>query len=177
MCIRDRVCGGSLYWKFNDPVAPNRENMLFPSLMSVIDFYGMPKLAFDYARRAYEDVILAFREEEGKLLVFGCNETLQAYTGELCLYWMDHSGEKRLLARCHGTIAVSYTHLDVYKRQSQHNVHLVVCSTSNAQAQDANVLQSLMESGIKGIIIQPVPVSYTHLSPGEGIPADRLSPA
>ena len=98
------VCGGSLYWKFNDPVAPNRENMLFPSLMSVIDFYGMPKLAFDYARRAYEDVILAFREEEGKLLVFGCNETLQAYTGELCLYWMDHSGEKRLLARCQGTI-------------------------------------------------------------------------
>lgn len=90
------MCGGSLYWKFNDPVAPNRENMLFPSLMSVIDFYGMPKLAFDYARRAYEDVILAFREEEGKLLVFGCNETLQAYTGELCLYWMDHSGEKRL---------------------------------------------------------------------------------
>ena len=60
---------------------------------------------------------------------------------------------------------------------SQHNVHLVVCSTSNDQAQEANVLQSLMESGIKGIIIQPVPVSYTHLSPGEGIPADRLSPA
>ena len=39
---------------------------------------------------------------------------------------------------------------------SQHNVHLVVCSTSNDQAQEANVLQSLMESGVKGIIIQPV---------------------
>ena len=94
------VCGGSLYWKFNDPVAPNRENMLFPSLMSVIDFYGMPKLAFDYARRAYEDVILAFREEEGKLLVFGCNETLCTYSGQLSLYWMSVSGEKQLLTQC-----------------------------------------------------------------------------
>lgn len=98
------VCGGSLYWKFNDPVAPNRENMLFPSLMSVIDFYGMPKLAFDYARRAYEDVILAFREEGGKLLVFGCNETLRTYSGGLSLYWMSLSGEKRLLTQCQCTI-------------------------------------------------------------------------
>lgn len=98
------VCGGTLYWKFNDPVAPNRENMLFPSLMSVIDFYGMPKLAFDYARRAYEDVILAFREEHGQLLTFGCNETLQPYAGEISLYWMDGAGEKRLLARQQGII-------------------------------------------------------------------------
>lgn len=77
-------CGGSLYWKFNDPVAPNREDMLFPSLMSVVDFYHQPKLAYYYARRAYEDVILAFREDgEGSLYVVGCNETEQRLSGTL----------------------------------------------------------------------------------------------
>ena len=50
-------CGGSLYWKFNDPIAPNREDMLFPSLMSSLDFYGLPKMAYYYARRAYEDLL------------------------------------------------------------------------------------------------------------------------
>lgn len=86
------VCGGSLYWKFNDPIAPNRENMLFPSLMSSIDFFGMPKLAYDYTRRAYEDVILAFREEEGVLKVFGCNETDKRFAGQLTLQWTDADG-------------------------------------------------------------------------------------
>lgn len=93
------VCGGSLYWKFNDPIAPNRENMLFPSLMSVIDFYGMPKLAYDYARRAYEDAILAFREENGTVQVYACNETTQAHRGVLTLWWMDFSGHQTCLSR------------------------------------------------------------------------------
>lgn len=91
------TCGGTLYWKFNDPVAPNRENMLFPSLMSVIDFYGMPKLAYDYARRAYADVILAFREEENRVVIYGCNETRQAYAGELSLWWIAAGGSRTLL--------------------------------------------------------------------------------
>ena len=93
------VCGGTLYWKYNDPVAPNRENMLFPSLMSVIDFYGMPKLAYDYARRAYEDVILAFREEGTNVQVYGCNETMRAHRGTLTLWWMDEEGGKKQLSR------------------------------------------------------------------------------
>lgn len=97
------VCGGSLYWKFNDPVAPNRENMLFPSLMSSIDFFGMPKLAYDYTRRAYEDVILAFREEEGVLKVFGCNETDNRFKGVLSLQWMDADG-CQTLSTCAGVI-------------------------------------------------------------------------
>lgn len=86
------TCGGSLYWKFNDPVAPNRENMLFPSLMSAIDFMRRPKLAYYYARRAYEDVILAWREEEAGLAVYGCNETEQALPGTLVAEVLDYSG-------------------------------------------------------------------------------------
>lgn len=93
------VCGGTLYWKFNDPIAPNRENMLFPSLMSVIDFYGMPKMAYDYTRRAYEDVILAFREVGTTVQVYGCNETMQRYRGILTLSWMDEKGESKQISR------------------------------------------------------------------------------
>ncbi len=86
------TCGGSLYWKFNDPVAPNRENMLFPSLMSAIDFMRRPKLAYYYARRAYEDIILAWREEEEGLAVYGCNETEQALPGTLVAEVLDYRG-------------------------------------------------------------------------------------
>ena len=99
------VCSGTLYWKFNDPVAPNRENMLFPSLMSVIDFYGMPKLAFDYARRAYEDVILAFREEGETVQVYGCSELTSPLTGELTLRWLEPDGRDTLISRQAVTIA------------------------------------------------------------------------
>lgn len=87
------TCGGSLYWKFNDPVAPNREeNMLFPTLMSSIDFYRRPKMAYYYAKRAYEDVILAFREEADGIAVYGCNETEQDYEGTLEVYLLTFDG-------------------------------------------------------------------------------------
>lgn len=86
------TCGGSLYWKFNDPIAPNRENMLFPSLMSVIDFMRRPKLAYYYARRAYEDMILAFREEREGLGIYGCNETRQTVQGILDTEVLDYRG-------------------------------------------------------------------------------------
>lgn len=89
------TCGGSLYWKFNDPIAPNRENMLFPSLMSAIDFMRRPKLAYYYARRAYEDVILAWREEGQGLAVYGCNETEQTLSGTLVAEVLDYRGTVR----------------------------------------------------------------------------------
>ena len=87
-------CGGSLYWKFNDPIAPNREDMLFPTLMSCVDFYGLPKLAYYYARRAYENRILAFREDlEGNLYVYGCSETDGDVTGHLHLEALTYKGD------------------------------------------------------------------------------------
>ncbi len=87
-------CGGSLYWKFNDPVAPNREDMLFPTLMSCLDFYGLPKLAYYYARRAYEDRILAFREDlDGNLYVYGCSELDGDLAGRLHLEVRTYGGD------------------------------------------------------------------------------------
>lgn len=87
------VCGGSLYWKFNDPIAPNRPNMLFPTLMSALDFYGVPKLAYYYARRAYEDVLLAFRENhQGDVEVVWCSEKDSNDTGEVTISLLDFNG-------------------------------------------------------------------------------------
>lgn len=87
-------CGGMLYWKFNDPLAPNREDMLFPSLMSCVDFQGLPKLAYYYARRAYEDKILAFREDlEGNLQIYGCSETEDTWVGTLTVSIKTYDGE------------------------------------------------------------------------------------
>ena len=101
------VCGGSLYWKFNDPVAPNRENMLFPTLMSSIDFMRRPKLAYYYAKRAYEDVIVAFRESEEGLEVYGCSELMTAVSGTLEIRILSWNGdvlwetdEKALIEAC-----------------------------------------------------------------------------
>ena len=88
------TCGGTLYWKFNDPVAPNRPDMLFPTLMSAVDFYGKRKMAFYYSKRAYEDIILAFREDQaGNLTIAACNETEHAYTGNLRLSLWDYQGQ------------------------------------------------------------------------------------
>jgi beta-mannosidase len=87
------TCGGVLYWKFNDPVAPNRPNMLFPTLMSVLDFFGQPKLAYYYTRRAYEDCILAFREEkDGALHIISCNETPRRDKGLLEIRFLGFDG-------------------------------------------------------------------------------------
>jgi beta-mannosidase len=87
------ICGGSLYWKFNDPLAPNRPNMFFPTLMSSLDFYYQPKLSYYYARRAYEDCILAFRENrDGTLQIWGCNETSVPDQGNLTIQFLDFKG-------------------------------------------------------------------------------------
>lgn len=87
-------CGGMLYWKFNDPIAPNRGDMLFPSLMSCVDFRGLPKLAYYYARRAYNDKILAFREDlDENLHIYGCNETEEAWCATLTVSIKTYDGE------------------------------------------------------------------------------------
>ena len=100
------LCGGSMYWKFNDPWAPNRENMLFPSLMSVIDFRGYPKVPFYVARRAYQDVILAFRETaDGALSVYSSNETEEADAGVLTIDVVGYNGDTRRLCERECVIA------------------------------------------------------------------------
>lgn len=92
------ICGGLLYWKFNDPYAPNRENMLFTGMMSCVDFFGKPKMVYYYSKRAYEDIILAFRETlNGAVCLCACNETDKEYKGRLIFEYTGFNKEKKLI--------------------------------------------------------------------------------
>jgi beta-mannosidase len=87
------ICAGSLYWKFNDPVADNNKGMIFPTLMSTVDFYKKPKMTYYYTKRAYEDIILAFNRTESKLEIYSCSEVEQSYSGDLIIRHMDFEGQ------------------------------------------------------------------------------------
>jgi len=70
------TCAGSLYWKFNDPIADNNDyESMFPTLMSTIDFYKRPKMTFYYTKRAYENTIVFCNEcMNGDLEISYANE-------------------------------------------------------------------------------------------------------
>lgn len=91
------VCSGCLYWKFNDPVADNNylEDMKFPSLMSTVDFYKMPKMTYYYTKRAYEDAILVCNEseDEADCDIYLCSELMQDMEGTLEVFRMDFEGK------------------------------------------------------------------------------------
>ncbi|MDZ7261036.1 MAG: hypothetical protein ONB05_02810, partial [candidate division KSB1 bacterium] len=57
---RKGECGGILYWKFNDPLT--FDGTIFPGLMCTVDFHDRLKIAYYYARRAYEPVLISFAE-------------------------------------------------------------------------------------------------------------------
>lgn len=87
------TCSGSLYWKFNDPVADNNDNdAMFPSLMSTVDFYLRPKMSYYFTRRAYEDAIIYIGEVNGGLEIGFANETDEEYAGDLELFYRDFAG-------------------------------------------------------------------------------------
>lgn len=86
------TCFGTLYWKFNDPLADCAGEGVFPSHMAAVDMYRNPKMAYYYTRRAYADVIAAFVERENGLDVVGISELLHPLAGELAVYCMDFEG-------------------------------------------------------------------------------------
>lgn len=137
------ICGGALYWKFNDPVACNRPNMLFPTMMSVIDFYGKTKLSYYYARRAYEDGILAFREnQEGGLSLYFCNETEESLEGIL---------EVKLL-RFHGEVLCSWQEAKLIEADSSRLlIRLPMEDNKYFPGKDC-YLRACFQSGVHSII-------------------------
>ena len=77
-------CMGSLYWQFNDcwPVTS----------WSSIDFYGNWK-AFHYqAKRSFEKQILSFEEKNDIVDIFGINEDLSTFYGQLKIELIDFFG-------------------------------------------------------------------------------------
>jgi beta-mannosidase len=86
------VCAGSLYWKFNDPIADTMKEAVFPTLMATVDMFKMPKMSFYYIKRAYEDVILVCDDTKEGLDIYSCSELEQDLIGSLTISHLDFNG-------------------------------------------------------------------------------------
>jgi beta-mannosidase len=88
------ICSGSLYWKFNDPLADCPDAWMYPSHMCAIDMYLSPKMTYYYTRRAYEDVLVALTETADGWNVHVCNETDAPIAGRLRISHRSFAGDE-----------------------------------------------------------------------------------
>ncbi|MDK2902564.1 MAG: beta-mannosidase [Clostridiales bacterium] len=86
------TCAGTLYWKFNDPVADTVKDGLFTTLMATVDMYKMPKMTFYYTKRAYEDVILVCDDTREGYDIYSVSELEKDLNGKLTISHMDFDG-------------------------------------------------------------------------------------
>ncbi|MDI3476856.1 MAG: beta-mannosidase [Thermoanaerobacterium sp.] len=86
------TCSGCLYWKFNDPIADNNDGMLYPTLMSTVDFCKMPKMSYYYTKRAFEDLILVCDEVKDGYNIYSCSELDYDIEGQLRILHLDFMG-------------------------------------------------------------------------------------
>lgn len=87
------ICAGTLYWKFNDPLADTHPTRLYPGLCAVMDFYQKPKMTYYYTKRAFADVILAFVEKGDKVNIYGCSEKDYTIRGQLIVEHRSFDGK------------------------------------------------------------------------------------
>ncbi|WP_040951544.1 beta-mannosidase [Gorillibacterium massiliense] len=86
------TCGGTLYWKLNDPIADRTNDYLFPSHMATVDMYKKPKMTYYYTRRAYDDLIVICDETDSGFDVYACSELVEDIKGKLVVSHRDFSG-------------------------------------------------------------------------------------
>ncbi len=87
------ICSGTLYWKFNDPLADCPDAWMYPSHMCTVDMYHKPKMTYYYTRRAYEDTLIVFLETENGLVINGITEGLVDLKGTLHISRRNFEGE------------------------------------------------------------------------------------
>ncbi|MFD2114749.1 glycoside hydrolase family 2 protein [Paenibacillus yanchengensis] len=87
------TCAGSLYWKFNDPVADVNKDNIFPTHMATVDMYQLPKMTFYYTRRAYDDVIVTCEETPDGYDVYIISELMEDIKGLVTVEHRDFSGQ------------------------------------------------------------------------------------
>ena len=81
---RKYKCGGSLFWQYND---------IWPSVSwSCIDYELRPKLLYYYAKKAYAPVAVSFNKSGHKVEVWGVNDDLQPFQGELQILLLGFNG-------------------------------------------------------------------------------------
>lgn len=86
------ICNGTLYWKFNDPLADCPVGGIFPSHMCAVDMYGNFKMSYFVTKRAYEDFLVAGIEREDGIAFYGINETLKEKRGTFTWQRLDFEG-------------------------------------------------------------------------------------
>lgn len=87
------TCNGTLYWKFNDPLADCPVGGVFPSHMCAVDMYGNFKMSYFVTRRAYEDFVIAGIEREDGICFYAVNETLEEKKGTFLWQRLDFDGQ------------------------------------------------------------------------------------
>ena len=88
------TCSGTLYWKFNDPLADCPDAYAYPSQMSAVDMYHKPRMSWYAARRSYADVLLALVDRlEGGTGAVLVNETEAPLAGRLVIERRRFTGE------------------------------------------------------------------------------------
>lgn len=93
------TCSGTLYWKFNDPLADCPDAWMYPSHMCSVDMYHKPKMTYYYTRRAYADTLISFEEKmDGTLALWLTSESLSPQQGTVKVFRASFAG-KLLCAR------------------------------------------------------------------------------
>lgn len=79
--IRRLDVGGALLWMFADA---------WPAVgFSIVDYYGRPKAAYYYAKRAFAPLLLAFEEREGEVDAWVVNDRLEPLEGLVSVGWVE----------------------------------------------------------------------------------------
>lgn len=89
------TCSGTLYWKFNDPLADCPDIWMYPSHMCAIDMYLKPKMTYYYTRRAYAETLVLLTEQlDGGWTLGGVTEALNDLPGTLTLSRRSFAGKE-----------------------------------------------------------------------------------
>ncbi len=93
-------CSGILYWMLNDcwPAA---------SGWSFIDYYGMPKASYYSFKRCAAPVVCSIDCENGKCIVYACNDTLEKMRVVLSLRFVHPDGTIRAVGERTAEIAAN----------------------------------------------------------------------
>ncbi|MGB9857037.1 MAG: beta-mannosidase [Dictyoglomaceae bacterium] len=78
--------GGALIWQWNDcwPVVS----------WSIIDYYKKEKPSYFFVKRAFKDIKVNIEERERELVIFGVNDTLEDFEGEINIELLTFRGRR-----------------------------------------------------------------------------------
>ena len=86
------LCNAAIFWMFNDcwPAANS---------WSIVDYYGCPKPAYYAFRRGAKPFLASVTKKDGRLLVYGCNDSLKPVSGTGTLSLYDFAADETVLEK------------------------------------------------------------------------------